>query len=81
MIAKGTIVEIFEDPFTRTRKEGNAKVVVHIQELQPGVDQYKVHFIGDDDGLAVTRTIVEPPRCCCYERQDDNINCPIHGRV
>lgn len=81
MLKKGTIVEIFEDPFTRTRKEGDAQVLAHLQELQPGVDQYKVHFLGDTDKVAVTRTIVEPPLCCCYEREGDNVNCPVHGRV
>lgn len=81
MLKKGTIVEIFEDPFTRTRKEGNAQVVAHLQKLQPGIDQYKVHFIGDANGVSVTRIIVEPPMCCCCEREGDNVNCLVHGRV
>lgn len=81
MLKKGTIVEIFEDPFTRTRKEGDARVIAHLQELQSGVDQYKVHFLGDADGVSVTRTIVEPSQCCCYECVGDNVNCPIHGRI
>lgn len=79
MIAKGTIVEIYDDPITRTRKEGNAKVIAHTQKLQPGVDQYKVHFVEDPDGVSVIRTIVEQPLCCCYEREGDNVNCPVHS--
>lgn len=61
MLAKGTIVEVFEDPLTMVRKEGNAKIVEHVAELEPGVDQYRVNFIGDDAGTVVVRTIAEKP--------------------
>jgi ribosome recycling factor len=33
MIANGTIVEVYEDPLTMQRKEGNAKILEHVLEL------------------------------------------------
>lgn len=81
MIAKGTIVEIYEDPFTMQRKEGNATVIQHLLEIEPGVNQYRVHFIGDVSGLNVTRTIVEKPQCVCCDpiHAGDNKNCLVHS--
>jgi hypothetical protein len=61
MLEKGTIVEVFEDPLTMVRKEGNAKIVEHVVELEPGLHQYRVNFIGDDPRTIVVRTIVEKP--------------------
>ncbi len=61
MLAKGTIVEVFEDPLTMVRKEGNAKIIRHVVELEPGVDQYQVNFFGDCPETIVVRTIVEKP--------------------
>ncbi len=81
MITKGTIVEVFEDPLTMIRKEGNAKIMGHVMELEPGVNQYVVHFVGDADGFHVVRMISEngplcvgtdPVRC-------DNPQCRVHG--
>lgn len=79
MIAKGTIVTIYEDPLTMTRKEGNATVIEHVCELEDGVDQYKVNFIGDDLSLVVVRTIAAHPMCVCHEKQGDNSDCRVHG--
>lgn len=81
MIATGTIVEIYEDPFTKMRKEGDAKVIAYLQELDPGVHQCKVHFLEDKEGVAVTRTIVNGIQCTCLQYEGDDINCRAHGRV
>jgi coenzyme F420-reducing hydrogenase delta subunit len=59
MIAKGTIVEVFEDPLTMQHKEGNAEILEHVLELDPGVNQYKVNFINDDPEMVVIRTIAD----------------------
>jgi len=67
MFAKGTIVEIFEDPMTMTRKEGNAKIVKHVMELGPGMDVYRVNFIGDDPGTIVERKIASPSCMECNQ--------------
>lgn len=61
MLQAGNVVEVYEDPLTMVRKEGNAKIVEHVLELEPGVDQYKVNFFGDDPRTIVVRTIVEKP--------------------
>ncbi len=61
MLGKGTIVEVFEDPLTMVCKEGNARIIEHVLELEPGVDQYKVNFFGDCPETIVVRTIVEKP--------------------
>lgn len=53
-ISKGTIVEVFEDPISKTKKEGNARVVGRVD-----VDLYQVNFIGDDPEMIVHRYIVE----------------------
>jgi hypothetical protein len=80
MIANGTIVEVYEDPLTMQRKEGNAKILEHVLELDPGVDQYKVNFVGDDEEMFVVRTIVSKPTCCCYEIVGDNDQCKVHAK-
>jgi hypothetical protein len=59
MLDQGTIVEVFEDPLTRVRKEGNAKIVEHVAELEPGLHQYRVNFVGDDLQTVVVRTIAD----------------------
>lgn len=79
MLSKGTIVAIYEDPYTQLRKEGNAEIVEHVLNLDPFVNQYDVHFVGDDPEMVFTRTVVEA-QCCCYERAGDNPDCPVHGR-
>ncbi len=81
MIKNGTIVEVYEDPLTMTCKEGNARIVEHVVELEPGVNQYKVNFIGDDPEMTVVRTVAEKPLCtCCDSRHEgDEVNCPVHG--
>lgn len=60
MLPKGTIVEIFEDPRTKQRKEGNASIVSCLAEHDgDGLSIYAVHFIGDDPALSVPRLIDE----------------------
>lgn len=83
MFANGTIVEVYEDPLTMARKEGNARVIEHVLELEPGVDQYKVNFIGDDPEMVVVRTVASDPICSCCDshHEGDDENCPVHGKV
>ena len=80
MFENGRIVEVYEDPLTMNHKEGNAKIIEHVVELEPGVDQYKVNFVGDDPSLVVVRTIVEEP-CACAEFIPDSPLCKRHGRL
>lgn len=80
-LSNGTIVTIFEDPQTQLKREGNAKVMGFVQPLEPGLDQYVVHFIGDAPGFHVVRTIAENgPLCSGTDpvRCDDS-NCRVHG--
>ena len=79
MITSGSIVEVFEDPKTRQKKEGNARIIAHVRELEPGVNQYIVNFVGDDRGVTVTRTIAD--ECCCFEMAGDNPKCTVHVKV
>jgi hypothetical protein len=57
MYSVGTIVEVFEDPLTKRVKEGDAKIISHVMELEPGVHQYEVNFIGDGAAARYVRTI------------------------
>lgn len=81
MLAKGTIVEVYEDPLTMIRKEGNAKIMGYVMELESGVNQYVVHFVGDAPGFHVVRMISEnEPLCCCTDPvRPDNHSCKVHG--
>lgn len=81
MISIGTIVEVYEDPWTMMHKEGNAKIVEQIAESYCGIDLYGVCFIGDDSKMVVQRWIADKPLCCCYEKAGDNDQCPIHAEV
>jgi hypothetical protein len=81
MLANGRIVEIYEDPLTMQRKEGNAKIITHLKELEPGVNQYVVNFVGDERSITVTRTIADQPKCTCLEYAGDDVNCPEHTKV
>jgi len=82
MFSKGKIVEVYEDPLTMKRKEGNARIVKHVQELAPGVNLYRVNFIGDDPKTIVFRKVLEIPLCLCCDpvHYGDNEDCPVHGR-
>ena len=77
MLSKGTIVTIYEDPYTQLRREGNAEIIEHVLELDPFVNQYDVHFIGDDPEMTFTRTVVEA-KCCCVDVAGDSSECKIH---
>lgn len=81
MISRNAIVEVFEDPKTRKKKEGNARVIAHVRELEPGVNQYVVNFVGDERSITVTRTIADQPKCTCLEYAGDDVNCPEHAKV
>jgi len=61
MLTNGKTVEIFEDPLTMIRKEGNAQIMGFVQEIEPGVNQYVVHFIEDAPGFHVIRMICDAP--------------------
>jgi hypothetical protein len=61
MYRNGTIVEVFEDPLTMKRKEGNAMIVRHELEIERGLDQYWVNFVGDDPKAIYLRTISYVP--------------------
>lgn len=79
MLAKGTIVEVFEDPLTMRTKEGNAKIMGHVSNLDDGLDQYIVHFVGDAPNFHVVRTIAEV-RCTGIDPiHCDDENCKVHG--
>lgn len=82
MLAKGTIVEVYEDPLTMKCKEGNARIVEHVVEFEHGVNLYKVNFIGDDPDLIVFRTVAECPICVCCDPLHPggkDQNCRVHG--
>lgn len=62
MLAKGSAVEVYEDPITKRKKEGNARIVYCIQEAgADGLGMYAVNFYEDDPALVVTRMIDELP--------------------
>ena len=61
MLSKGSLVEVFEDPITRQKKEGNARIVYPISISPDGLNIYGVNFIGDDPALVVTRMVDERP--------------------
>jgi|CXWL01.1.fsa_nt_gi hypothetical protein len=79
MIAKGTIVEVYEDPLTMMRKEGNAEIIRHVSDGSDGLSLYSVRFIGE--GMDVQRWVAEKPLCCCFEKVGDNDQCPVHVKV
>lgn len=81
MIAIGTIVEVYEDPWTMLHKEGNAKIVEQITKSDIGIDLYDVCFIGEDQRMVVQRWIAEKPLCTCCDptHAGDDVNCPVHG--
>jgi len=49
---KGDIVKIYEDPITKTKVEGNAKLLKlinkNIQGVQNGLEYWKVKFLSDE---------------------------------
>ena len=52
---KGDIVEIYEQPLTETKSEGEAKVISFIRQLHVEVEFWRVKFISD--GAIVSRAI------------------------
>ena len=80
MLKKGAIVEVYEDPLTMVRKEGNAKIIEHVMELEPGLDIYQVNFVGDHPASIVERKIAESPLCTCTDpvHPGDDPNCRVH---
>ena len=59
MLKKGDVVTIYEDPSTRAKVEGEARVVRHVETLEPGIEMYLVHFVGDEPGQNVERIVIE----------------------
>jgi len=52
---KGDVVKIYEDPITKTKVEGNAKLlklinknIQGIQGIQNGLEYWKVKFLSDE---------------------------------
>lgn len=82
MITNGTIVTVYEDPITKQKVEGNAVVKGFVQNLQPGLNQYLVHFIGDAANFNVTRIIDESEELICTGKDPvrcDDVDCKVHG--
>lgn len=52
---KGDIVSIYEQPLSRTGFEGKARLISYIQQLDMGVEYWRVKFI--DDGQIASRAI------------------------
>jgi len=52
---KGDIVEIYEQPLTETKGEGEAKLIYFISKLATNVELWKVKFI--IDGQVCSRAI------------------------
>lgn len=82
MLSNGTMVEVFKDPLTMQRKEGNATIVGFVQELETGLKQYIVHFQGDARGFHVVRAIYEGAPICSGKDpvHCDDENCAVHGK-
>lgn len=51
------ITIIYEDLFTRTKPEGEARIIRYLGSCEPNVEMYLVHFIGDQPGQNVERRI------------------------
>jgi len=58
-LKKGYTVTIYEDPYTRTKAEGQARIVRYVGTLRPGIDMYLVHFVGDKPEQNVERVVIE----------------------
>ena len=54
---KGNIVKIYEQPLSETTFEGEARLISFIQELNTGVEYWKVKFTDDYGGDVVSRAI------------------------
>jgi len=52
---RGDIIQVYEQPLTQTKPEGEAKLVSFIQKLNTGVELWRVKFI--EDGQIVSRAI------------------------
>lgn len=80
MLQNGEIVEVYEDPMTMTKREGYARIVSHMRELEPGLDLYRVNFIYDAADTIVERKIAQSPLCCCTDPvHPDDPHCRVHG--
>lgn len=81
MLNKGTIVNVYEDPFTRIRLEGQARIVRHEADLAQGAVLYTVVFLNDRDHTPRLRKLVESVStepCVCYDQGGDNPDCTVH---
>lgn len=74
----GMLVDVYEDPLTKKKKEGTARIVYCIEPAgADGFGMYAVNFVGDDPSLCVSR-LVEEEKCSCLEFLGDNPGCLCH---
>lgn len=80
MFQNGKIVEVYEDPMTMIQREGIARIICHVREVEPGLDLYQVNFLFDAPDTIVERKIATSPLCCCTDPvHPDNSQCKVHG--
>jgi hypothetical protein len=83
MLKKGTIVTIYEDPLTRMKAEGEAKILCHEGSFADGLEYYRVVFTKDRYHTPVVRKLIElvaTEQCCCREQPGDDPDCKVHCR-
>jgi hypothetical protein len=75
-------IKVFEDPITRQKMEGTARIIAPLGKVEPGLSRFLVHFVGDEAGLNVVRTIADEAKCTCCDpiHPGDDPNCPVHGK-
>jgi hypothetical protein len=55
---KGDIVEIYEDPYTRKRLEGKAKLIKLLSsDVSMGEEYWTIQFLNEDEGNTHNRWI------------------------
>jgi len=59
MLKIGQKVTVYEDPITKQKPEGQAEIIEHVESVDPGLDRYVVHFVGDPPGFHVMRLILD----------------------
>jgi hypothetical protein len=83
MLKNGTKVQIYEDPITRLKFEGEAVILSHESTLSDGLELYWVRFNDAVDKTASLRKVVESvakEHCKCFECPGDNPECKVHAR-
>jgi hypothetical protein len=54
---RGDVVKIYENPVTKTKIEGEAKLMRLLKTMSDDLEQWEVHFTGDSPGSYVERAI------------------------